>query len=101
MRILLLEDNLRDRQRLEKTLINEGLVCQTTQAKTKAEFQAALKQTEYDLIISDFTLPAYSGTAALTASRELQPDTPFIFVAGTIGEETVVECLQAGARILF
>ncbi|MGA2786603.1 MAG: response regulator [Verrucomicrobiota bacterium] len=97
MHVLLLEDNLRDRQLLEKTLENEGLVCQITHAKSKAEFQAALEQAEYDLIISDFTLPAYSGLAALTASRELQPDTPFIFVAGTIGEEQVVESLKSGA----
>jgi two-component system, cell cycle sensor histidine kinase and response regulator CckA len=97
MHILLLEDNLRDRQLLEKTLINEGLVCQITHAGSKAEYQAALEQAEYDLIISDFTLPGYSGIAALTASRELQPDTPFIFVAGSIGEEQVVESLKSGA----
>jgi len=97
MHILLLEDNPRDRQLLEKALMNEGLVCQITHAKSKKEFQAALEQAKYDLIISDFTLPAYSGTAALAASRELQPDTPFIFVAGTIGEEQVVESLKSGA----
>ena len=97
MHILLLEDNLRDRQLLEKTLMNEGLVCQITHAKSKEEFQAALEQAKYDLIISDFTLPAYSGIAALTASRELQPDTPFIFVSETIGEEQAVESLKSGA----
>jgi PAS domain S-box-containing protein len=97
MYILLLEDNLRDRQLLEKTLMNEGLVCQITHAKSKEEFQAALEQAKYDLIISDFTIPAYSGIAALTASRELQPDTPFIFVAETIGEEQAVESLKSGA----
>jgi len=97
MHILLLEDNLRDRQLLEKTLMNEGLVCQITHAKSKEEFQAALEQAKYDLIISDFTLPAYSGIAALTASRELQPDTPFIFVSETIGEEQAVGSLKSGA----
>jgi PAS domain S-box-containing protein len=97
MHILLLEDSPHDRQLLEKTLLNEGLVCQITHAKSKEEFQAALEQTQYDLIISDFTIPAYSGIAALAASRELQPDTPFIFVAGTIGEEQVVESLKSGA----
>ena len=97
MHILLLEDNLRDRQLVEKTLMNEGLVCQITHAKSKEEFQAALERAKYDLIISDFTLPAYSGIAALTASRELQPDTPFIFVAETIGEEQAVESLKSGA----
>ena len=97
MHILLLEDNLRDRQLLEKALMNEELVCQITHARSKTEFQAALEQAEYDLIISDFTLPGYSGIAALTASREFQPDTPFIFVAGTIGEEQVAESLKSGA----
>ena len=97
MHILLLEDNLRDRQLLEQTLMNEGLVCQITHAKSKEEFQAALEQAKYDLIISDFTLPAYSGIAALTASRELQPDTPFIFVSETTGEEQAVESLKSGA----
>ena len=77
--------------------MNEELACQITHAGSKAEYQAALEQAKYDLIISDFTLPAYGGIAALTASRELHPDTPFIFVAGTIGEEQVVESLKSGA----
>jgi len=55
MHILLLEDNLRDRQLLEKTLINEGLVCQITHARSKAEFQAALEQAEYDFDHLGFT----------------------------------------------
>ncbi len=97
MQILLLEDDLRDRQLLEETLSDEGLVFKIAHAKNKREFRAALEDTEYDLIISDFTLLTYSGIAALAASRELQPDTPFIFVAGTIGEEQVVENLKAGA----
>src|ERR1017187_9386615 len=97
MHILLLENNARDRQMLEKTLINEGLVCQMTHAKSKEEFRAALEQTPFDLIVSDYTSPSYEGTAALAASRELQPDTPFIFVSGTIGAEQVVESLKSGA----
>ena len=97
MHILLLEDNPRDRQLLEEALISGGLPCQITAAKSKGDFQSALEQTRYDLIISDFTLEAWSGIAALNASRELQPDTPFIFVAGTIGEEQVVESLKSGA----
>src|ERR1700690_269949 len=97
MRILLLEDDPRDRQLLEKILIKEGLACQMTHAKSEAEFQAALEQAQFDLVISDFALPAYSGLAALTASKEQQPDTPFIFVSGTIGEERVAESLKSGA----
>ncbi len=98
MQILLLSDDPHDRQLLEKTLINDGLACRMTQAKSKGEFHAALEQTKFDLIISDFALPAFSGVAALGVSKELQPDTPFIFfVSGTIGEEQVVESLKSGA----
>ena len=97
MHILLLADDPRERQLLEKTLIDEGLACQMTHASSKKEFQAALEQTQFDLIISDFTLPANSGIAALTASKKLQPDTPFIFVSGASGEKQVVESLKSGA----
>jgi hypothetical protein len=97
MHILLLAENPGDRQQLEKTLMDEGLACQVTHAGSKEEFQAALKQTQFDLVISDFALPAYSGMAALAASKKLQPDTPFIFVSETTGEEQVVESLKSGA----
>ncbi len=69
-----------------------------THAGSKEEFQAALKQTPFDLIISDFTLPAYSGIAALAASKKLQPDTPFIFISEAGGEEQVLEGLKSGAE---
>jgi DNA-binding NtrC family response regulator len=82
---------------LEKILMDEGLAGQVTHASSKGGFQAALKQTQFDLIISDFTLPAYSGIAALAASKKLQPETPFIFVSGAGGEEQVVESLKSGA----
>jgi two-component system cell cycle sensor histidine kinase/response regulator CckA len=97
MHILLLAENSRDRQLLEEILINEGLACQTTHTTSKEEFQKALEQTRFDLIISDFILPAYSGMAALAASKKLQPDTPFIFVSGTAGQDEVVESLKSGA----
>jgi hypothetical protein len=97
MHILLLAENPGDRQLLEKILINEGLACQVTHASSKEEFQAALKQTQFDLILSDFTLPAYSGIDALAAGKKLQPDTPFIFISGTSVEEQVVESLKSGA----
>jgi PAS domain S-box-containing protein len=96
MHILLLAENPGDRQLLEQTLIKEGLACQMTHAASKEEFQAALKQTAFDLIISDFTLPAYSGLAALAASKKIQPDAPFIFVSEPVGEEQVVKSLKSG-----
>jgi PAS domain S-box-containing protein len=92
-----LEDNEQDRELVAKTLAADGLVCRINYAKTKAEFQAALAQRDIDLIICDYTLPSYSGTEALAEAREKQPDTPFIFVSGTIGEERAVASLRSGA----
>lgn len=49
------------------------------------------------MILCDYTLPSYGGAEALAAAKKLQPDVPFIFVSGTIGEERAVESLRSGA----
>jgi diguanylate cyclase (GGDEF)-like protein/PAS domain S-box-containing protein len=50
-----------------------------------------------DVILSDFALPGFGGMAALQIARQHRPDTPFIFVSGTIGEERAIEALKQGA----
>ena len=96
-KILCLEDNLQDRELLEETLSGEQVSCEFVFATTKLEFESALERTVFDLIISDFTLPAYDGMSALATARRMQAETPFIFVSGTIGEERAVESLKNGA----
>src|SRR5205085_11180749 len=61
------------------------------------EFEAALEKQNWNLVISDFSLPAFDGLKALTMTREKLGDMPFILFSGTIGEETAVECLKRGA----
>jgi PAS domain S-box-containing protein len=97
LNFLCLEDNPADREILVETLRAEGLSFDVTHAKTKQEFQAAIGSTRFDIIISDFALPAYNGLAALEAARSVQPETPFLFLSGTIGEERAVETLKSGA----
>jgi signal transduction histidine kinase len=96
-RILVFEDNLDDRHLLETALGNLELAFQIVHAQTREEFHRALGNAQFDLIISDFNLPGYDGISALTLTKQLQPDTPFIFVSGTIGEERAVESLKLGA----
>ncbi len=96
-RILILEDNPHDRQLLEETLRSGGSSFEFFHAQDRAEFQSALERNIFDLVISDFGMPTYSGTQALVLSKKLQPETPFIFVSGTIGEERAVESLKLGA----
>jgi len=97
LRFLCLEDDVRDRQILEETLESEGVRFEIVYAKTQKKFQAALEENRFDLILSDFSLPSYNGMSALAAAQKLQPETPFIFVSGTIGEERTVEILKSGA----
>jgi diguanylate cyclase (GGDEF)-like protein len=65
------------------------------------ETEAALRESLCDfkpgLIISDFSLPHFSGLDALSIARAEAPEIPFIFVSGTIGEERAIEALKHGA----
>jgi hypothetical protein len=97
VRILCLEDNPLDQELLQTTLTDDGLTCEFVPVQTKTDFEAALERGPFDLIISDFGLPSYSGLAALSTARKVQSGTPFIFVSGTIGEERAIESLKNGA----
>ncbi|HEU0038325.1 MAG TPA: response regulator [Verrucomicrobiae bacterium] len=97
LRILHLEDDPHDRQLVEEKLAADGLVCEFIRVAEKEQFEARLEQNQFDVILSDFTLPAYDGMAALAAARTMRPETPFLFVSGTIGEELAVEGLKFGA----
>ncbi len=50
-----------------------------------------------DLILSDYALPSFDGSSALTIAKKKAPDVPFIFVTGTMGEEVAIETLKNGA----
>lgn len=96
-RILHLEDNQYDGKLVQHALSAEGLVRELVRVETRKDYCAALNQEPFDLILSDYTLPGFDGMAALALARERQPDTPFIFVSGTIEEEMAVESLKQGA----
>ena len=97
VRVLHLEDNENDHLLVAETLSANELACEFTLAKSRDEFEIALRRAEFDLIISDFTLPSYDGLTALSLARELRPETPFVFFSGSIGEDIAVDSLQHGA----
>ncbi len=97
LQILHLEDSAADGELVRQTVRAGGLACQFTYAATAEEFLAALGRGRFDVVLADYSLPGSSGMAALVLTRELQPETPFIFVSGTIGEEQAVELLKEGA----
>src|SRR5438046_1715309 len=97
LRILHLEDNANDAELLRVMLERQGINCAIKRVETREAFQMALEREQFDLIISDFTLPSFDGLSALTIARQKRPEVPFVFVSGTIGEEAAVESLRHGA----
>jgi signal transduction histidine kinase len=97
LRVLHLEDNAADGELMERALLQAGFEAGITRVETRTEFIAALEQTHFDLIVSDFSLPSFDGLAALDIVRERDSETPFIFVSGTIGEDRAAESLRRGA----
>ncbi len=97
LRVLHLEDDDHDHLLIRELLQSEGFPCEFVVAKSRRDFESAVRQGVYDLIISDYTLPSFDGVSALAVAREVCPETPFIFFSGTIGEEVAVESLKRGA----
>jgi two-component system cell cycle sensor histidine kinase/response regulator CckA len=98
LRVLLVEDCETDAKLTLRELRRSGREVASERVETAEAMRDALRQGEWDLVISDWALPQFSGTAALETLREAQLDIPFILVSGTIGEETAVEAMRAGAR---
>lgn len=97
LRVLLVDDsaidvslNVRALRGLSQPLLTES-VC------SDAALREALLRFQPDVILSDFSMPGFSGQEALEIAGELAPDIPFIYVSGTIGEELAIEATQRGA----
>jgi DNA-binding NtrC family response regulator len=97
LRILSLEDDPNDAELIQETLQGEGLANQLSRVDTQSAFRAALERGGMDLILADYTLPAFDGISALKLALGICPDVPFIFVSGTLGEEVAIEALKMGA----
>ncbi|MBI4327597.1 MAG: PAS domain S-box protein [Chloroflexi bacterium] len=97
LRILHLEDDTSDAELVQSLLESNGLQCNIHRVQTRADFVAALEQHPFDLILSDYALPSFDGSAALEIARQTVPNVPFIFLSGTIGEEVAVDSLRNGA----
>src|SRR4051812_40321953 len=96
VQILHLEDNADDAALIARH-IKKRLGCEITLVTNRSAFEVALAPGKFDLILSDFHIPAYSGAEALEFTRGKEPELPFLFVSGTIGEVAAVDCLKRGA----
>jgi signal transduction histidine kinase len=97
LQLVAVEDSETDAQIAARHLAKAGLDCVIHRVQTEREFASALHEIQPDLILSDFSLPEFDGLRALEIAVARAPETPFIFVSGTIGEERAIDALRRGA----
>ncbi|AKJ29145.1 response regulator [Caldimonas brevitalea] len=97
LQLLLLEDSPRDAELLIDSLGLAQPRWRIEWTRNESEFLAALERGGFDLVLSDYELPGFSGVEALEQALRRRPGTPFVFVSGVIGEENAVEMLRRGA----
>ncbi|HEU0038295.1 MAG TPA: response regulator, partial [Verrucomicrobiae bacterium] len=97
LRILNLEDNTKDAELNQTMLSARWPRCELVRVDNRDDYLAALEQGNIDVILSDYTMPGFDGGTALALAREKHPEIPFLFVSGTIGEDSAIEALKNGA----
>jgi PAS domain S-box-containing protein len=96
LRLLIVEDTPSDADLMVLRLKKEGFLLDWKRVETEVDYLASLKD-QYDLILSDWSLPQFSGLRALQLMREHGLDMPFIIISGSIGEEAAIDALRQGA----
>jgi PleD family two-component response regulator len=98
IRILLVEDSEDDAALVVRRLRSGGLDVEFARVDTAPALDEALGQRTWDLVIADYAMPQLTAEAALARVRARGLDLPFIIVSGSIGEETAVRAMKAGAH---
>lgn len=96
LRVLIVEDRRSDAELMILRLEEEGFIPEWTRVETGPDYLAAL-DSPWDIILSDWSLPRFSGLQALHLLREADLGTPFILVSGSVGEEVAIDTLHQGA----
>jgi PAS domain S-box-containing protein len=97
LQILVLEDVEADVFLINHELRRGGFTFHSKRVETRDDFVHEIESNPPDVILSDHGLPSFDGFSALSIAREKCPDTPFIFVTGSMGEEVAIDSLRKGA----
>lgn len=98
LRVLLIEDSEDDAALTLRQLKKGGYEPSFKRVDTPEDMRAALEVREWDIILSDYNMPEFSGPAALALLRSTGIDLPFITISGAMGEESAVALMKAGAH---
>lgn len=98
LRILLVEDSEKDAELLILALRRDGYAPTFERVDTAEAFEAALDTPGWAVILCDYRMPRFSAFGALEIVKRREIDLPFIIVSGTVGDETAVKAMRAGAH---
>ncbi len=96
LKILFLEDNEDDAELVTRALKAEGIVFELHRVDTKDEFLKAIRETAFDVILSDHSLPQFNSAEAFKLCRRVGIVAPFILVTGSVSEEFAITRLKQG-----
>jgi signal transduction histidine kinase len=97
IRILQVEDSALDAELVLTQLDEDGIAYEVHLVDDAPRFVAALDDFKPNIVLSDLSMPGFSGQHALELLRQRDEDLPFIFVSATLGEEAAIEALRNGA----
>jgi formate hydrogenlyase transcriptional activator len=96
LHVLIVEDSPEDAEILSHEIRRAGFPLKWTRVATEHEYLAVIDST-VDVVVADYTLPAFDAMRALKLMQERSLDIPFIVVTGSVSEEAAVACIRAGA----
>jgi len=96
--VLIVEDSENDATLILRELHRGGYDVSYERVETAGAMNSALTRKTWEIVFCDYTMPRFTGVEALKILREQDKDLPFIFVSGTIGEDTAVEAMRNGAN---
>ncbi|MBI5250693.1 MAG: response regulator [Desulfomonile tiedjei] len=98
LRVLIVEDSEIDAGLVVRELQHYGYTVLSRRVDTGPALEEALEIQPWDVVLSDFAMPRFTGLEALEVVKASGLDLPFILISGTIGEEVAVEAMRAGAH---
>ena len=98
LRVLMVEDSPTDAKLVVQALRSMGIDMEFERVEDPESMRRALEMRTWDFVLSDWSMPKFSAMGALEVLKNTGKDLPFIIVSGTVGEESAVDAMHAGAH---
>ncbi|MBW4934811.1 EAL domain-containing protein [Marinobacter sp. F4206] len=96
--MLLVEDSEDDALLLLRALKKGGIEPYYRMVDSESAMETALMNADWDIVITDHSLPGFTSFRVLELTRQFAADLPVIIVSGLIGEDVAVSAMKAGAQ---